>query len=78
MVVNANVPASSKDYIHRVGRTARAGVYRCICAGVKFVNKLINFIGRGGLAVTMVTQYDIERVKNIESNISKYCFISSL
>ena len=28
--------------------------------------------GRGGLAITMVTQYDIERVKNIESNISKF------
>ena len=37
-------------------------------------NKLINFIGRGGLAITMVTQYDIERVKNIESNISKYFY----
>lgn len=30
-----------------------------------------NIIGRGGLAITMVTQYDIERVKHIESKISK-------
>ena len=28
-------------------------------------------LGRGGLAITMVTQYDIERLKNVESNISK-------
>ena len=34
------------------------------------------FLGRRGLAITMVTQYDIERVKNIESNISK--FISAM
>ena len=27
--------------------------------------------GRGGLAITMVTQYDIQRVKNIEAEISK-------
>ncbi|XP_064390499.1 probable ATP-dependent RNA helicase DDX49 [Halichondria panicea] len=49
VVVNVNIPASSKDYIHRVGRTARAG--------------------RGGLALSLVTQYDIDRLKSIEENI---------
>lgn len=50
LVVNSNVPASPKDYIHRVGRTARAG--------------------KGGMAVTLVTQYDVERVKKIEATIN--------
>jgi ATP-dependent RNA helicase DDX49/DBP8 len=50
LVVNSNVPASPKDYIHRVGRTARAG--------------------KGGMAVTMVTQYDIERIKKIEAAVN--------
>ena len=45
------MPASPKDYIHRVGRTARAG--------------------RGGMAITLVTQYDVDRVKQIEATINK-------
>jgi len=50
LVINSNVPASPKDYIHRVGRTARAG--------------------RGGMALTLVTQYDVDRVKQIEATIN--------
>jgi len=49
LVLNYNVPASPTDYIHRVGRTARAG--------------------RGGMSVTLLTQYDIERLKAIEEHV---------
>ena len=44
------MPASPKDYIHRVGRTARSG--------------------RGGMAITLVNQYDVDRVKQIEATIN--------
>merc|ERR1712013_3211 len=46
---NYNVPASPTDYIHRVGRTARAG--------------------RGGMSVTVMTQYDVDRLKAIEEHV---------
>ncbi|EDV26931.1 uncharacterized protein TRIADDRAFT_21982 [Trichoplax adhaerens] len=46
-VVNYNVPLSADDYIHRVGRTARAG--------------------KKGMAVTLMTQYDVNRIHNIET-----------
>ncbi len=49
LVVNHNVPSAAKEYVHRVGRTARAG--------------------RGGLAVTLVTQHDVKRVHAIEALI---------
>ncbi|KAK6022964.1 helicase protein [Ostertagia ostertagi] len=42
LVINYDVPSQSKDYIHRVGRTARAG--------------------RAGLALTLVSQYDVEKL----------------
>ena len=45
-VLNFDIPATPKDYIHRVGRTARAG--------------------RSGIAVTLVTQYDVEAFQKIE------------
>jgi len=41
-VLNFDVPMNPKDYVHRVGRTARAG--------------------RGGQALTFVTQYDVKLV----------------
>ncbi len=43
LVVNYDVPRAPDDYIHRVGRTARAG--------------------RGGMALTFVSQYDISLFK---------------
>ncbi|EFP09441.1 hypothetical protein CRE_25313 [Caenorhabditis remanei] len=51
MVINYDMPSQSKDYVHRVGRTARAG--------------------RSGLAITVVTQYDVEGYQKIEANLGK-------
>lgn len=51
LIINYDVPTNPKDYVHRVGRTARAG--------------------RAGLALTMVTQYDVEAYQKIEHAISK-------
>ncbi len=50
LVINENVPFVPKEYIHRVGRTARAG--------------------RGGMAITMVSQYDIPLMHKIENKIN--------
>ncbi|CAH0384203.1 unnamed protein product [Bemisia tabaci] len=51
VVINLDIPTHSKDYIHRVGRTARAG--------------------RSGIAITFVTQYDVELYQRIEQLIGK-------
>lgn len=48
--MNFDVPKNPRDYVHRVGRTARAG--------------------RGGTAVTLVTQYDIKLVLAAEEYIN--------
>jgi len=50
VVINHNIPGLAKNYVHRVGRTARAG--------------------RSGLAISLVTQFDIHRVESIEEHIS--------
>ncbi|KAG8454927.1 hypothetical protein GDO86_001229 [Hymenochirus boettgeri] len=50
VVINHNTPGLPKIYIHRVGRTARAG--------------------RNGIAITLVTQYDIHLVHAIEEKIN--------
>ncbi|XP_019393883.1 PREDICTED: probable ATP-dependent RNA helicase DDX49 [Crocodylus porosus] len=49
VVINHNTPGLPKIYVHRVGRTARAG--------------------RHGIAITLVTQYDIHLVHAIEEQI---------
>ena len=46
VVVNYDIPIHSKDYVHRVGRTARAG--------------------KKGIALNLVTQYDVEVFQRIE------------
>ncbi|PON58268.1 DEAD-box ATP-dependent RNA helicase [Trema orientale] len=51
LVINYDIPRFPRDYIHRVGRTARAG--------------------RGGLAVSFVSQSDVDLVHEIESVIGK-------
>nr|CAB3237117.1 probable ATP-dependent RNA helicase DDX49 [Phallusia mammillata] len=50
VVINHNIPGLAKNYIHRVGRTARAG--------------------RSGMAISLVTQFDIHRVQSIEEHIN--------
>ncbi|XP_020202091.1 DEAD-box ATP-dependent RNA helicase 36 [Cajanus cajan] len=51
LVINYDVPRFPRDYIHRVGRTARAG--------------------RGGLALSLVTQNDVELIREIEALIER-------
>jgi len=46
LVVNYDIPPTPADYVHRVGRTARAG--------------------KQGQSISLVTEYDVERVKKIE------------
>ncbi|KAL3866580.1 hypothetical protein ACJMK2_043868 [Sinanodonta woodiana] len=50
LIINHNVPNKPKNYVHRVGRTARAG--------------------RVGMAITLVTQFDIKLVHAIEAFIN--------
>ena len=51
VVINYDLPRRSDDYVHRVGRTARAG--------------------RGGVSVSLVSQYDTEVVAMIESEVGR-------
>ncbi|KAK6090737.1 hypothetical protein P3W45_000460 [Vairimorpha bombi] len=51
VVINYDLPQNTKDYVHRVGRTARAG--------------------KKGIAISVVTQYDIPQVQKIEHALDK-------
>jgi ATP-dependent RNA helicase DDX49/DBP8 len=51
VVINYDVPASATDYIHRVGRTSRAG--------------------RSGKSITLVTEFDVNLILNIEARTGK-------
>ena len=52
VVINYHIPRDPTEYIHRVGRTARAG--------------------RGGRALSIVSEKDIQLIQSIEERISKY------
>ncbi|KAK0081727.1 hypothetical protein PV325_011656 [Microctonus aethiopoides] len=49
LVINHSIPNVPKEYIHRVGRTARAG--------------------RGGMAISLITQHDIKLLHAIEEAV---------
>ena len=51
VVLNYDLPQESKTYVHRVGRTARAG--------------------KSGIALSIVTQYDLEIYLRIEAALGK-------
>ena len=51
LVLNFDLPPDSKTYVHRVGRTARAG--------------------KSGVAISIVTQYDVEIYQRIEKALGK-------
>lgn len=50
-VLNFDLPMDSKTYLHRVGRTARAG--------------------RSGIAISFITQYDVEIWQRLEGVINE-------
>ncbi|CAH2037388.1 unnamed protein product [Thlaspi arvense] len=51
LVINYDIPRYPSDYVHRVGRTARAG--------------------RGGLAVSIITETDVNLIHEIEAEVGK-------
>ena len=51
LVINYDLPKVPRDYVHRVGRTARAG--------------------RGGRAVSLVSQYEVDLVREVEAVIEE-------
>ena len=55
---NFDLPPDSKTYVHRVGRTARAG--------------------KAGVAISLVTQYDVEIYQRRQTPLSPFPFIPFL
>lgn len=67
LIINHNVPFVPKEYVHRVGRTARAGK---LCQRIRS-NTVYYILGRSGTAITLVTQYDVKLMHKIEDRINK-------
>ncbi len=51
LVINYDLPLNPTTYVHRVGRTARAG--------------------RSGLSISLVTQFDVQLMLEIEKYVNK-------
>ena len=87
VVINHNTPGLPKTYIHRVGRTARAGkAFFGLCclqadriwSWPRVTFSLIDSTGRNGMAITLVTQYDIHLVNAIEEQIREFGLLPQL
>jgi superfamily II DNA/RNA helicase len=66
-VINFDLPLKEDDYIHRVGRTARAGGLGRFASQLLFLYDFHLFIGK---SLTIVSQFDVKRFLNIEKRIS--------
>ena len=77
VVINYDIPLDPKTYVHRVGRTARAGT----CGELGKLDKNMSFcvlfdlldsiLGRGGLSISLIGEHDIGRIHAIEQVIGR-------
>ena len=57
-VINMDVPPNAENYMHRIGRTGRAG--------------------KNGIAITFVSEWDLEHLSNVEALMNKTLALAEL